>query len=35
MKFYPLTKEKMEEIQTELKARRDNLETGEQQKILP
>jgi Na+/melibiose symporter-like transporter len=34
MKFYPLTKEKMEEIQSEIKARRDQIETEEQQEIL-
>jgi Na+/melibiose symporter-like transporter len=35
MRFYPLTKEKMEEIQTEIKARREKIETVEQQKLLP
>jgi Na+/melibiose symporter-like transporter len=34
MKFYPLTKEKMEEIQVEIKARRDKKGTEEQQELL-
>jgi Na+/melibiose symporter-like transporter len=34
MKFYPLTKEKMEEIQTEIKARRDKIDTEGQQELL-
>jgi Na+/melibiose symporter-like transporter len=34
MKFYPLTKEKMEEVQTEIKARRDSIEADEQQELF-